>query len=389
MTTRVAEASFFLHNGCMSESNLPFVLTVIIGLAIIMMVSLFSVYNSPEKKEGAAASIIEKSAEGYILTWENGVGPMPLLSPSRMRDVSVGGGHACAISRDNKAFCWGDGEDGQLGTDGTDDVQNPTIEVAGERKWQAIAAGEKHSCGIADDGQAFCWGAGDSGQLGNGGFTGSAAPVLLAGDDLFISISAGEKHSCGITSEGLARCWGNGETGQLGDGGRENQSSPSALAGDMRFLDVSAGYDHTCAISQDGTAWCWGSNKDGQLGDGGADDSEIPASVQSDQPFSAIAAGKGYSCALSQTGEAFCWGSAHSGGSNKPFSVGKGPFQQITAGKTHTCALKGGGIWCWRMGPPKSDFMASGPFRLPVHLAPLDRFAKISVRDRLATAIVK
>ncbi|HAU29923.1 MAG TPA: hypothetical protein DCW68_07455 [Rhodospirillaceae bacterium] len=373
----------------MNDSGLPFILTVIIGLAIITMATLFGVYTSPGQKEGIAISVIEKSDAGYVLIWEGSIGPTPLLSPDRMRDVAAGGRHACTISMDDKMFCWGAGESGQLGNGGFRANSGLAVEVSGSGKWQSVASGENHSCGIAFDGLTLCWGAGESGQLGNGDYTSRPTPTPVDEDPSFIALSAGRDHSCGINVEGLAFCWGNGENGQNGEGGHDPQSRPSAVAGDLRFIDISAGYGHTCALSIDGTAWCWGKGTNGQIGNGALEDSEIPTSVFSNITFKAVAAGDGYSCALSNSGEAWCWGALNEGGKKTPFLVGKGPFQQISAGKSHACALRNGGIWCFRMAAEPKGLMADAPFGQATHITPVDRFQKISTREALALAIVK
>ncbi len=372
----------------MNNSSMPFLLTVIIGLAIISMATLFATYTAPEQKQGAALSVIEKSAAGYVLVWENGIGPTPMLASQRMRDISAGGRHACALSMQDETFCWGDGASGQLGNGGF--RSSSSVERAGAEKWQAIAAGKNHTCGISADGMTLCWGEGTSGQLGNDDYANRASPVPVRQDPGFIALSAGENHTCGISAEGLASCWGGGEHGQIGDGGREPQSRPAAVAGDIRFIDISAGHGHTCALSLDGTVWCWGKGSNGQLGNGSTDDSEIPASVISTMAFKAIAAGDGYSCALTNSGEAWCWGGMATSGHARPFLVDKGPFQQLSAAETHACGLKGGGIWCFRMGPAKrTGFLAGKKFGETVHITPADRFRKISTRGEMVLSIVK
>ena len=70
-----------------------------------------------------------------------------------------------------------------------------------------------HSCAIVLNGRAYCWGSGNSGKLGNGSTASSRVPVavntsgVLAGKTIK-QISAGENHTCAIASDNRAYCWG-------------------------------------------------------------------------------------------------------------------------------------------------------------------------------------
>jgi alpha-tubulin suppressor-like RCC1 family protein len=42
-----------------------------------------------------------------------------------------------------------------------------------------IVAGSDHACALAADGAIWCWGAGDRGQLGDGGTSGHFVPARV------------------------------------------------------------------------------------------------------------------------------------------------------------------------------------------------------------------
>jgi alpha-tubulin suppressor-like RCC1 family protein len=74
---------------------------------------------------------------------------------------------------------------------------------------------------VTTSGAAYCWGLGFFGRLGSN-TTGSSVPITVAapsgGNALnFSNVMAGFDHTCGVTTTGDAYCWGAGLTGQIGN----------------------------------------------------------------------------------------------------------------------------------------------------------------------------
>lgn len=92
-------------------------------------------------------------------------------------------------------------------------------------KWLSVSAGPSHTCGIAADRSGYCWGNNSSGELGNGSDRSVVARLpkavgtfvefddLVAGGD-----SPAEAHSCGRAGTTTVLCWGATNSGQIGDG---------------------------------------------------------------------------------------------------------------------------------------------------------------------------
>src|SRR5262245_26749309 len=79
---------------------------------------------------------------------------------------------------------------------------------------EAITGGDQHFCLIRTDGSIWCWGANESGQLGNSSTMDSALPVEVrtpAGKS-FVEVTASENHSCGLASDHTTWCWGANDT---------------------------------------------------------------------------------------------------------------------------------------------------------------------------------
>jgi alpha-tubulin suppressor-like RCC1 family protein len=142
--------------------------------------------------------------------------------------ISAGGVSACARTSDGAAWCWGDNEFGSLG-DGTTTERKRAVRVTNAGGGYltgvtAISAGlGANACAATNDGAAWCWGGNSSGSLGDGTTTerDRAVQVTEAGGGNLVGvtvISAGTYDTCARTSDGGAWCWGANDSGQLGDG---------------------------------------------------------------------------------------------------------------------------------------------------------------------------
>src|SRR5690606_10393027 len=162
------------------------------------------------------------------------------VDPPAFASISGGRHHTCGISTLGDAYCWGSGSFGQLGNGSVGEYSTPQ-EVEGQHTFTVITTGDDHSCGITDTGDAYCWGDGDYGQLGNGAASDHDTPQLVHGGLQFIDIDAGDYHTCGITTDGLAYCWGYGNYGQLGNGEKSDRNSPTLVDEELRFGAITAG----------------------------------------------------------------------------------------------------------------------------------------------------
>ncbi|MFL5404002.1 MAG: RCC1 domain-containing protein [Gemmatimonadales bacterium] len=257
---------------------------------------------------------------------------------------------------------------------GVDRAEFQATMVVRER-WLSISAGASHTCAIASDSTAYCWGAGQTGALGNGLpiDTSVPSPVLTIGGIKFLSISAGEDNTCGVNVQTVTYCWGTGLNGRLGnaDPSGRSQLTPSPISGGSTFRTVAAGRT-SCGIANDFTAQCWGDDNLLQLGFqplpldqldqcGSTACSLTPRAVSSTpNSYSLVDVGGVHTCALSRStpGQAQCWGTGLRGAlgagpsvaSTTPIPVLGGlSFGSISAGGEHTCGIVSGNqaIYCW------------------------------------------
>ncbi len=249
-------------------------------------------------------------------------GPGFAQAPFRLQTISAGSDHACGITAEHVAYCWGRNADGELGNPGataqcaeTNEPCSPKpVRVAGNLAFSSISAGHDYTCALTTAGAAYCWGSNGFGQLGIGGQAPSSRPARVGITGVtFASISAGANHTCAVTTTGVAYCWGSNAGGKLGDGGAPGggHTVPTPVAGRVSFRSVSAGYFHTCGVARDGKTWCWGRNEQGEVGSTSRALSSTPVRVASDLAAQLVQAASqfDYSCAVDRTGALHCWGS--------------------------------------------------------------------------------
>lgn len=282
-------------------------------------------------------------------------------APSKASTVSAGYLHTCAVTSKGAARCWGANEYGQLGNNSTTDSSTPVGVYGLGSKVKNITSGYLHSCALTTNGRVWCWGNNTYGQLGNNSTTNSARPVAVAGLGRGVrAIDAGWFDTCAITARGAVKCWGNNSYGQLGNNTTTSSLTPVQVHGLTRGAKaVSASYFHTCAITAKGAAKCWGNNSWGELGDNTANESAKPVGVYGlNKRVKQISAGYTSTCAVTTKGAAKCWGSNLYGqlGDNSTTTTGKpvnvyglgSDIKSVKAGGYHACALTtAGGVRCW------------------------------------------
>lgn len=120
--------------------------------------------------------------------------------------------HACLVD-DGKLFCWGDNDEGQLGTETFGVRLDLPAQVGTASDWETIAAGGNTTCGIRS-GDLYCWGENEFGQAGYGPIP-TRLPKLFEGIGGWTRVAVGRSHACG-QQLGLLKCWGSADSQQLG-----------------------------------------------------------------------------------------------------------------------------------------------------------------------------
>ncbi len=166
--------------------------------------------------------------------------------------LSAGVDGSCGIKTDDTGWCWGDDASGQVGNGAAGGSYTPVqLSTTGVSTWKYINAGSGSNCGIKTDETAWCWGYGQEGNMGNGNVVDTNVPTAVSGGFSWKAIST-DWAACGIRADDTLWCWaenfygavGNGTTTQVNTpvhigGGSSTCTSPVGNPGDMFFNQTS------------------------------------------------------------------------------------------------------------------------------------------------------
>lgn len=328
------------------------------------------------------------AATCWGLMTEHRVGGEAVWAPETLRSIEAGVFQACGLSATGITLC-------SAGLGGEVPETCHAVVCLGplqrvQTSFATVSTGYYHACALDARGRAWCWGGNGMGQVGNArrppdpGASGGervAAPERVAGSVAFEEISAGEMHTCALTRHGEAYCWGYGQSGELGrdtvmtycSGAMPHPNTtcsvdrPVRVHTPVRFKRISAGMRLTCGLSTDDAVWCWGSNYRCALGTCGTPDSPIPVRIALPSPAVQVDAGYWSACAITIDRRAWCWGNNVTGQLGSlvtspagvcfmggmctptPSEVGGGfRWRSISAGESHACGVRlDGEVFCW------------------------------------------
>ncbi|HBU48034.1 MAG TPA: hypothetical protein DEB46_06950, partial [Myxococcales bacterium] len=193
----------------------------------------------------------------------------------------------CVLDVAGRAYCWGANNVGQLGR-GNPDVIDAEAEVdpndggrvlpvATDERFQVLAAGNDHVCGVTVRMEIFCWGNNARGQMGLGGGLPPELQIVWVPEEpvdapggAVMSLDAGGGHTVVLDAyeREVPRTWGDNRWNQVGNPmfGEEfshvGHTTPIMTEDRLRsrLVRVGAGGRHSCAVDSAGDVVCWGDN---------------------------------------------------------------------------------------------------------------------------------
>lgn len=284
-----------------------------------------------------------------------------------------------------------------------------TLSLSTSTDQYGLSSGNDTTCSV-QEGQLFCWGKNNYGQVGNGTTSTVKIPTQVKG--LFVGqyvyeVGTGISHTCAIagptssiSTAARLYCWGSNDLYQYGIGENTTSSTTPMLAANTgsRYPAAVSARDHTCTIqvsktnAADRVEACWGDNTYGQSGESGSA-TATPTLLNPKpsmgygfrlraSPYSQLSNVKkinsvsgNTSCGIDGT-KAYCIGRNNAGqlgdgttSGTDPrveYAIGMTSATQIVTNAGKVCAINAGRTWCWggngsvSSGPP--DFrLDSGP----------------------------
>lgn len=340
------------------------------SVAVAVSAAILSLLMGPATQPDAVLSAQPASslvAFGFNYSGQVGDGttemrnlPVPIAGMDDIVAIDAGFDHSLALRSDGRVYAWGSNEHGQLG-DGTRDVQKTPTLVPGLTYVTAIGAGGDFSLAIRSDGSVWQWGARirdmDPSPLPDLLIPTQVATTNASG----ASLGAGAAHRLVLSNEGIVG-WGDNTRGQLSDGTTTHTWSPVVFQNQWGSArQAEGGFGHTVLRLSDGTLRAIGRNDSGQLGDGSTVESHALAAVPGITDVAEIAVGAMHTVARTEDGKVWTWGDGSSGqigngvttGSKVPVALSAPTgVTAIGAGDRSTFAINASGVWFWGGSPP-------------------------------------
>ncbi|MCI9446707.1 MAG: hypothetical protein HFH36_04805 [Lachnospiraceae bacterium] len=228
----------------------------------------------------------------------------PVKVLDHVSSVSLGDNHSAAITEDGSLYCWGYNEYGQVGN-GTTVNQSTPVKVL--ENVSSVLLGYESSMALTETGDLYCWGHNHVGQVGNGSEAEIQAEPVKVMENVSSAVTSPDGyHSAALKENGDLYCWGYNNYGQVGNG-EINQQQGTPVKVMENVLSVSLGDQHSAAITENGSLYCWGDNQHRQIGSGSEENTQAePVKVM--ENAACVSLGGSASAAVDQNGDLYCWG---------------------------------------------------------------------------------
>jgi alpha-tubulin suppressor-like RCC1 family protein len=230
------------------------------------------------------------------------------------KQIAIGLYHTCVNFHDGETYCFGKNDKGQLGNGSLSPFERSPQKVSISADLVSVSTGLNHSCHLDLDGDIWCNGDNQSKQVGLAAGDSYPLPQETEVGGSFIKLASGDRHNCAINSTGDVLCFGsnsNGQVGELISGGTVEVAQTGQLGTITNAQELSLGSAHSCVTTSTEQLYCFGLNSSGQAGDDPANSSFSAPYLLGDFDATFITAGTNTNCLISNLGDSKvkCFGS--------------------------------------------------------------------------------
>jgi len=287
--------------------------------------------------------------------------PTPCPFSFSIAQIACGSDHSVLRTPEGLTYSMGSNADGQLGLEdrAVKRTASPTL-VKGlleEQRSVYVACGAAHTVAVTASGKAYAWGLGSSGALGTGDSLSRWGPavVTIPKGNTVVSAACGGRHSAFLMQasfEGRTSLFlcGAGDAGQLGSGARDSCLIPTALQLEDSVEEAACGLLHTLFRTESGQVYAMGANTFGQLGLGSKRGTLLPAQITALEGtrVKQLACWSS-SAAVTSDGQLYLWGSGTFGELLSPQRIAG--LKQVTdvsmGGGFGAVVDRAGQVWTW------------------------------------------
>jgi len=224
--------------------------------------------------EGVAVSAAHNQtmvlrSDGSLWSW-GWQSPIRYLGLSDVISFASSDSASFAVRADGSVWSWGINRKGALGDPSLPDgaTRSNPARIEGLSDCVAVAAGSLGVLALRADGTIWSWGSGDGTSYS---LSGGPAPFQIAGFSEVVAIAASQSFYI-VTADGSLWTWGWNDSGQLGDGTFTGRTTPARLVSLSNIVGVSSYISSVLAVDSGGNVYGWGRNYYGELGLGFSSD---------------------------------------------------------------------------------------------------------------------
>lgn len=181
--------------------------------------------------------------------------------------VETNGSHTIMLKVDGTVWCYGIGENGELGN-GEKGISDEPVKAVFPNgiEIKQVACGENHCLALDKNGNVWSWGSNQYYQLGNTNEASVLTPTKVQGLNNIKKIACGTYNSFAVGSTGEVYSFGLNANGEGGVGTYTNKIPVTRAKNITDVIDIKAGKNHTVVLKSTGEVFASGSNLYGELG---------------------------------------------------------------------------------------------------------------------------